>query len=108
MWISTDGTALAGPQGTGTNDGLFAVPTTGRERGRLAAFLTVPRGAECSGPLVSPDAKSVFVAVQHPGELTGSTVDTPASTWPDRRAARPFPRPSVAVVFREDGGRVGS
>jgi uncharacterized protein len=113
MWISTDGNVLSRvnrADGTvgGTNDGLFAVPTLGRERGNLKAFLTVPLGAECSGPLVSPDARSVFVSVQHPGETDGSTVDTPSSTWPDRRRQRPFPRPSVAVVFREDGGRVGS
>jgi uncharacterized protein len=50
----------------------------------------------------------VFVFVQHPGETTGSTRDTPASTWPDRLPERPFPRPSVVVVAREDGGRVGS
>jgi hypothetical protein len=113
MWISTDGNVLSRVnqvEGTvgGTNDGLFAVPTMGRERGNLKAFLTVPLGAECSGPLVSPDARSVFVAVQHPGETDGSTRDTPSSTWPDRLPQRPFPRPSVAVVFREDGGRVGS
>ena len=108
LWISTDGTALPGPQGAGTNDGLFAVPTAGRERGLVKAFLTVPYGAECSGPLITRDARSVFVAVQHPGETTGSTVETPSSTWPDRRRDRPFPRPSVAVVYRTDGGRVGS
>jgi secreted PhoX family phosphatase len=105
LWISTDGSPSALP---GTNDGLYAVPTVGPDRGRVRTFLTVPFGAECSGPLISRDAKSVFVSVQHPGETTGSTVDTPSSTWPDRRRQRPFPRPSVAVVYREDGGRVGS
>ena len=105
LWISTDGSPGALP---GTNDGLYAVPTAGRDRGLITRFLTVPFGAECSGPLISRDAKSVFVSVQHPGETTGSTVDTPSSTWPDRRTQRPFPRPSVAVVYREDGGRVGS
>ena len=113
LWISTDGTVLSTVNqeaGTfaGTNDGLFAVPTAGPERGHLKAFLTVPIGAECSGPLITSDARSVFVSVQHPGETTGSTRETPSSTWPDRLADRPFPRPSVAVVFREDGGRVGS
>ncbi|WP_448614017.1 PhoX family protein [Modestobacter sp. URMC 112] len=113
LWISTDGNALstvdqeAGTVG-GTNDGLFAVPTAGPERGHLKAFLTVPVGAECSGPLITTDARSVFVSVQHPGETTGSTRDAPSSTWPDRLADRGYPRPSVAVVFRSDGGRVGS
>ncbi|MDP5183985.1 PhoX family phosphatase [Blastococcus sp. BMG 814] len=113
LWISTDGNVLSvrnqavGTLG-GTNDGLFAVPTEGPERGYLKAFLTVPLGAECSGPLITRDARSVFVAVQHPGETTGSTVENPSSRWPDFQAYRPFPRPSVAVVYRTDGGRVGS
>ena len=113
LWISTDGTVLstrnqeAGTLG-GSNDGLFAVPTEGPERGHLKAFLTVPIGAECSGPMIPADGRSVFVSVQHPGETTGSTRETPSSTWPDRLPQRPFPRPSVAVAFRHDGGRVGS
>ena len=113
LWISTDGTVLssrnqeAGTVG-GTNDGLFAVPTGGPERGHLKAFLTVPIGAECSGPMIPGDGRSVFVSVQHPGETTGSTRESPSSTWPDRLPQRPFPRPSVAVAFRHDGGRVGS
>jgi hypothetical protein len=113
LWIATDGTVLSTRNqeaGTfaGTNDGLFAVPTAGPERGHLKAFLTVPVGAECSGPLITSDARSVFVSVQHPGETTGSTRESPSSTWPDRAPERPFPRPSVAVVFREDGGRIGT
>ena len=113
LWISTDGTVLstrnqeAGTVG-GVNDGLYAVPVDGPERGHVKAFLTVPVGAECSGPMIPEDGRSVFVSVQHPGETSGSTRDTPSSTWPDRLPERPFPRPSVAVAFRHDGGRVGS
>jgi secreted PhoX family phosphatase len=114
LWISTDGNVLSnrnrseGTVAVAANDGLFAVPTDGRECGRLLAFLTVPVGAECSGPLIPEDGRSVFVSVQHPGEATGSTRDEPTSTWPDRAAVRPYPRPSVAVAYRLDGGRVGS
>ncbi|MGY1604522.1 PhoX family protein [Geodermatophilus sp. SYSU D00815] len=113
LWISTDGNVLSTRNqeaGTfaGTNDGLFAVPTEGPERGHLKAFLTVPVGAECSGPEITDDGRSVFVSVQHPGETTGSTRDTPSSVWPDRLPVRPFPRPSVVVAYRQDGGRLGS
>ncbi|MCO8275420.1 PhoX family phosphatase [Actinoplanes sp. TRM 88003] len=98
LWISTDGNAL------GTNDGLFATPIEGSERGHLRQFLTVPRGAETCGPFITGDDRSVFVAVQHPGEITGATVEKPVSTWPDGDYAKP----SVVVSWRLDGGPIGS
>ncbi|GIJ75952.1 hypothetical protein SAMN05443287_106235 [Micromonospora phaseoli] len=98
LWISTDGNAL------GSNDGLFATPIEGPERGRLKQFLTVPLGAETCGPFFTEDERSLFVAVQHPGELTGATVEKPASTWPDGDYAKP----GVVVTWRLDGGPVGS
>ncbi|MCZ7421400.1 PhoX family phosphatase [Verrucosispora sp. WMMA2121] len=98
LWISTDGNAL------GSNDGLFATATEGPERGHLKQFLTVPVGAETCGPFITEDNRSVFVAVQHPGEITGATVDNPASTWPDGDYAKP----GVVVTWRLDGGPVGS
>jgi len=98
LWISTDGNAL------GSNDGLFATPVEGPDKGHLRQFLTVPLGAETCGPFVTGDDRSVFVAVQHPGEITGASVEKPASTWPDGD----FAKPSVVVTWRLDGGPVGS
>ncbi|MEV6635797.1 PhoX family phosphatase [Actinoplanes sp. NPDC051470] len=98
LWISTDGNAL------GSNDGLFATPLEGAERGHLKQFLTVPPGAETCGPFIVEDERSVFVAVQHPGEITGATLDNPASTWPDGD----FAKPAVVVTWRLDGGPIGS
>ncbi|KAA1426222.1 PhoX family protein [Nocardioides antri] len=94
LWISTDGAAA----GLGHNDGLFRVPTSGPERGRVQQFLTVPKGAECCGPLVTDDDRSLFFAPQHPGEIDGATFAEPASTWPH---TDDFPRPSVCVAFRK-------
>ncbi|PMR60848.1 phosphatase [Verrucosispora sp. ts21] len=79
-------------------------PISCPERGHLKQFLTVPRGAETCGPFVTGDNRSLFVAVQHPGETTGATVDNPASTWPDGDHAKP----GVVVTWRLDGGPVGS
>ncbi|WP_229406445.1 PhoX family phosphatase [Micromonospora sp. NBRC 110038] len=98
LWISTDGNAL------GSNDGLFATAVEGPERGHLKQFLTVPLGAETCGPFITGDNRSVFVAVQHPGEITGATVENPASTWPDGDYAKP----GVVVTWRLDGGPIGS
>ena len=91
LWIATDGNAL------GSNDGLFAVPVEGPERGKVRQFLTVPTGAETCGPLILEDT-SVFVAVQHPGETDGATFEDPSSTWPHTDT---FPRPSVVVAYRD-------
>jgi secreted PhoX family phosphatase len=92
LWISTDGNAL------GSNDGLFSVPVEGPDRGRVKQFMTVPIGAETCGPTILGDGTSVFVAVQHPGEVSGASVENPASTWPNGR----FAQPSVVVAWKRD------
>jgi hypothetical protein len=98
LWISTDGNAL------GSNDGLFAVPVEGPQRGQVRQFLTVPSGAEQASAWIAPDSRTAFVSVQHPGEIDGATVDDPASTWPHGA----FAQPAVITVWRLDGGGIGS
>lgn len=97
LWISTDGNALGG------HDGLFGVATHGARRGQVRQFLTVPTGAETCGPLVQD--RRVLVAVQHPGEVDGASVEKPASAWPDGPGAHV--RPAVVAAYPRDGGRVG-
>ncbi|MEU9452751.1 PhoX family protein [Streptomyces sp. NPDC048277] len=97
LWISTDGNQL------GSHDGLLGVATTGARRGELKQFLTVPTGAETCGPLVQD--RRVLVAVQHPGEIAGASVESPASTWPDGPGK--IVRPAVVAVWRKDGCDIG-
>ncbi|WP_282696357.1 PhoX family phosphatase [Streptomyces sp. CC208A] len=97
LWISTDGNAL------GSHDGLFGVATHGERRGELKQFLTVPRGAETCGPIIQD--RRVLVAVQHPGEIDGASVENPASAWPDGPGK--IVRPSVVAVWRVDGRDIG-
>ncbi|MFJ4336856.1 PhoX family protein [Streptomyces sp. NPDC088915] len=97
LWISTDGNQL------GSHDGLFGVAVQGERRGELKQFLTVPKGAETCGPLVQD--RRVLVAVQHPGEVDGASVEKPASTWPDGPGK--IVRPSVVAVWRTDGRDIG-
>ncbi|MFD3510692.1 PhoX family protein [Nocardia sp. NPDC058666] len=97
LWISTDGNALK------TNDGLFSVILDGPNRGETKQFLTVPKGAETCGPIVTET--HVIVAVQHPGESDDATPDNPQSHWPDGGDSQP--RPSIAVVWKKNGGRIG-
>ncbi len=91
LWISTDGNVL------GSNDGIFRVPTSGSNRGQVLQFVTMPRGAEACGPLITDKNRSLFFAVQHPGEIDGATFEKQASTWPH---TDDFPRPSVCVAHR--------
>ncbi|MDX2932390.1 PhoX family protein [Streptomyces ipomoeae] len=97
LWISTDGNQL------GSHDGLFGVATKGDRRGELKQFLTVPSGAETCGPIVQD--RRVLVAVQHPGELDGASVENPKSTWPDGPGK--IVRPAVVAVWRADGCDIG-
>ena len=97
LWISTDGNQL------GSHDGLFGVATQGERRGELKQFLTVPTGAETCGPVIQD--RRVLVAVQHPGEVDGASVEKPASTWPDGPGR--IVRPSVVAVWRKDGSDIG-
>ncbi|MDX3751961.1 PhoX family protein [Streptomyces sp. AK08-02] len=97
LWISTDGSQL------GSHDGLFGVATKGARRGELKQFLTVPTGAETCGPVIGE--RQVLVAVQHPGEIDGASVEKPASTWPDGPGK--IVRPAVVAVWRTDGCDIG-
>ncbi|MCR8671068.1 PhoX family phosphatase [Agrococcus sp. HG114] len=97
LWISTDGQ----PGTLGLNDGLFKVALEGAERGRVEQFLAVPRDAETCGPIIHDRERTVFVAVQHPGE--DGTWGAQRSLFPDYGATGPGtfagPRPSVVQVL---------
>ncbi|PRZ41527.1 hypothetical protein CLV47_10974 [Antricoccus suffuscus] len=98
LWISTDGNVL------GYHDGLFGVATSGKYRGQVRQFLTVPIGAETCGPWVTEDR--VLVAVQHPGETDDATFESPTSHWPDGGSS--VPRPAVVAVWRDGkSGKTG-
>lgn len=99
LWIATDGQRGS----IGVNDGIHVVPTAGAERGRVRQFLSAPEGAEVCGPAFTSDGKTLFAAIQHPGE--GGTFENPKSRWPDGSGA---PRPSVVAVRRAKDGVVGA
>ncbi len=100
LWIQTDmsGKQLAdGP--FGNNAMLAAVPETGEIR----RFGTGPIGCEVTGITATPDGRTLFINIQHPGE--GSDGKAPSSHWPDGGRARP--RSATVVITREDGGVIG-
>ena len=103
IWIATDGQE----DWAGFADSLYAAETSGPQRGVTRNFFSGPRGAEITGPAFTPDGKTLFVSVQHPGDEKGSTFDQPSTRWPDFKPDMP-PRPSVVAITKMDGGEIGS
>ena len=98
LWILTDGdVSNAGDfAGMGNNQMLCADPASGEIR----RFMVGPIGCEVTGISFSPDHKTLFVGIQHPGENGGST-------FPEH-LPNGKPRSSVMAISREDGGVVGA
>jgi secreted PhoX family phosphatase len=102
LWLSTDG---LGKGFAGKNDGIFAVPVEGADRGHLRQFMSGPVGAELTGPRFNADATALFVSVQHPGR--SGTIANPASHWPGGGST--VARPGVVVVTKDKGKKtIGS
>lgn len=105
-WVSTDGTSDTFP----CNDGVYVMPVSGTGPRPVKRFMTVPVGAECCGPFITADQKSFFCGVQHVGAQSRQGVAYrsrdvgPFSTFPDGG----WPRDSVIVIRRIDGGVVGT
>ena len=77
---------------------LVADPRTGE----MKRFLVGPLGAEITGITATPDFRTLFINVQHPGE--GSTANNLLSTWPDGPGKRP--RSATVIITREDRKRL--
>ncbi|QYF95551.1 PhoX family phosphatase [Massilia sp. PAMC28688] len=80
----------------------------------LKRFLVGPVGSEITGIAETPDGKTMFVNIQHPGENTSlANLADPAkytSQWPSNAGYGPGKRPRSAtiVITKNDGGRIGS
>ena len=79
----------------GNNQMLVADPVNGAVR----RFLTGPRGCEITGVITTPDQRTMFVNIQHPGE--GSP-----SQWPHLDGLT-TPRSATVVITKDDGGVIG-
>jgi secreted PhoX family phosphatase len=97
------------------NNAMFMVPTSGPNRGVAFRFANGPVECELTGPYFTPDERTLFVNVQHPGELTGNSLSAPGvfgqevtytSWWPEgnRTAGEnpSTPKPSTVAIMRLD------
>ena len=109
LWIQTDIGESAQNRGDlepmGNNAMLCANPHTGEIR----RFLTGPMGQEITGVVMTPDMRTMFVGVQHPGATTTSVAFAAGeinSQFPDYDGT--VPRSATLVITREDGGIIGA
>ena len=76
---------------------------------KLKRFLVGPKECEITGIHTTPDGRSLFVNIQHPGENGGPTNIT--SSWPANQSGAVStpsrPRSSTIVITKDDGGVIG-
>jgi secreted PhoX family phosphatase len=97
-WIQTDGT-----QPYGANNQMLAADpyrTDAVGAPEVRRFLTGVVGCEVTGIAMTPDQRTLFINLQHPGENGGST-------WPQQDGIA-TPRSATVVVTRDDDGVIGT
>jgi secreted PhoX family phosphatase len=132
LWIQTDDgaftdrtnnqmlAAMPGSTGDGsvrtiTNTGASGTATQATRVGAAATdatlkrFLVGPIGCEITGVDTTPDGRTLFVGIQHPGE--DGTAAAPDSHWPDSQASGTAgttvrPRSAIVAITKNDGGIV--
>ena len=117
LWIQTDGDdSNSGDfEGQGNNQMLVASPETGL----IKRFMVGPSGAEVTGLTWSPDNKTMFAGIQHPG--LGAESEWPDSSQTvnsndnsnsdsreisgsrDKKTKTKLPRSAVIAIYRKDG-----
>ena len=104
------------------NAGTLAVDTyVGKKPAAdtLKRFLVGPVDCEITGCAETPDGKTLFVNIQHPGESLAAVADVLDPTkylshWPANAgygaggATTARPRSATVAIVKADGGRVGS
>lgn len=73
----------------------------------LRRFLVGPKECEITGVDTTPDGRTLFVGIQHPGE--DGSFSAPSSNWPQSQSGTTSgrPRSGVVAVTKDDGGVVG-
>ena len=74
----------------------------------LRRFTVGPIECEITGVDSTPDGRTLFYNIQHPGEGSRNPA-APSSSWPSSQGSGPGPRPRSAtvIVTKNDGGVVG-
>lgn len=128
LWIQTDdgsnfttgtGAAGSGTQALSNNQMLVTIPGEMGQTPVIRRFFVGPKGCEITGVDMTPDGKTMFVNVQHPGEGTAAAdLADPTkyvSRWPagadatvaPSSSSTARPRSSTVMITKNDGGIIG-
>ena len=111
LWIQTDMSSSVMHQGEMARFGNNQMLACDTASGEIRRFLTGPVGCEITGCTFTPDGRTMFINVQHPGESPSERSDpaqpTRFSTWPDGAGAT-RPRSATVVIRKADGGLIGT
>ena len=105
IWADPDGRIFIQTDGTQpgrNNDQMLVADAKTKEIKRI---FTGVAGCEVTGVAVTPDRKTMFVNLQHPGDGDPKISNFPAKFT---GAAGPRPRDCTIVITRKDGGIIGS
>jgi secreted PhoX family phosphatase len=108
LWIQTDqaGDGQGDWKNIGGNVMMCADPNSGATR----RFLTSPTDCEVTGVITTPDHRTMFVNIQHPGDRGTPSEPTLGSNWPHSQGYGPSgrPRSATVVITKDDGGIIGT
>ena len=111
MWIQTDMSTSNMGKGDLKNFGNNMMLAADVQTGEVRRFLVGPAGCEITGVTETPDGRTMFLNVQHPGEPSNERSNpanpTAISNWPDKKATG-RPRSATVVVRKLDGGIIGT
>jgi len=115
MWVQTDSGSGTGDFVNLGMDQMVCVDPSTKETKR---FLTACKEAEVTGVTMSPDGKTMWVGIQHPGDAGTAANPQATSSWPHSQwnlesdGVTPLnsgrPRSGVVVITKNDGGIIGT
>ena len=111
LWIQTD--VSGSTINAGAYAGLRQQPDAvrGPDTREIRRFLVGPNICEITGVFVTPDERTMFVGIQHPGEAPSGANDPADPEALQLLAGRPAggrPRSATIVITKDDGGPIGS
>jgi secreted PhoX family phosphatase len=109
LWIQTDISESVMNRGNHSVFGNNMMLAANPETGEIKRFLTGPVGQEITGVVTTPDHRTMFINVQHPGATTTPedfAAGNYASHWPD--GGQSVPRSATVMIRRTDRGVIGA